>query len=854
MSISFDENYIRNSCYSIAMIVANPVVNDSRVLKTAYSLNKMGFKVHLYGLNTEPKIKKVEGYPFDITLISNPRFEMKKKGAWWVDDKSYDIATFLKKMAEGFSDLIAKEKHDILHTHDMYGLPIGALLRETTSSKNVPWIHDLHEYVEGCTNLPDFQRLFVWEQEKKYIHLPDSLTTVSPILADLISKDYNVERPALILNTPRITDFDNFNPRTIRSALNIKPDIPLMVYNGGVKPPRGVQFAVKALADLDGVHLALLTNSSGDFMDELIQMAKNAGTEDRLHIHPFVPNNEVTSFVCDATLGVNPVTVYENSDLALPNKVFEYIHAGVPIASSSTTMMEQFISENKCGQTFEAGNVAQLTSAVKDIIKNFPNGLPNANENSVLAKRYCWEEQEKILGQEYEKLLNKLINKASLSNKNKIGSILHLPTHAASQPGTLATALSKLGVISKSAALGANKFNYRQDILIKPLPFNASSIKSYFKDQRLDAFDVFHYHCRPLIFSKDYKKPTGSDLVYLKLLNKKVFFNFRGSEIRLASLFKTLSPYNYVGEKSENQDASMPFAFDEVKQKRFRDLLLKICDDVFVNDPELQCYVPNSTIVPRAIDFDDIDENDSLSNDKASLPLVVHAPSRSNVKGTKYIIEAVNKLKKEGLTFNFELIENLTHIEAKKKYKQADIIIDQLRIGWYGVLAVEGMAMSKAVVSYVRHDLRHYLPHPSPMAYASPENVTDVLRYLIKNPAKCLEYGKAGYDFVYKYHNAKTIAKLLTDLYAIKNKEVDCNAALELLDKNALDVLGDLNVDGMLQEKIRKLFFNAIKNDINKKTKNAIKSYDRFTSLSNKNTLMESYALRRSRYLQGEEA
>ena len=77
---------------------------------------------------------------------------------------------------------------------------------------------------------------------------------------------------------------------------------------------------------------------------------------------------------------------------------------------------------------------------------------------------------------------------------------------------------------------------------------------------------------------------------------------------------------------------------------------------------------------------------------------MLHAPSRRIVKGTKYILDAVEELKSEGLKFDFKMVEGMKNSDAKELYRTADIVVDQLRIGWYGVLAVEAMALGKPVI------------------------------------------------------------------------------------------------------------------------------------------------------------
>ncbi|WP_425354777.1 glycosyltransferase, partial [Limnoraphis robusta] len=653
----------------------------------------------------------------------------------------------------------------------MYGLPVGAKLREKCKIGETGWIHDLHEYVEGCTNLPEDTRAFLWEQEKDHIVKPDALTTVSPILSAIISAKYKLHPPSLVLNTPRLGDFDQFYPKSLRHALSIEDRIPLLVYNGGVKPPRGVQYAINALPLLPDAHLALVTNSTGEFIDELFSIAKNNGCEKRLHIHSFVPHYDVTSFIRDVTVGINPVTIYENSDLALPNKVFEYIHAGVPVVSTATTAMKDFVAKHDCGVTFPAGDVEGFADAVKRTLLRYPKGLLNAGQGSKLAQQYCWEEQEKVIFHLYEQIIAKNSLVSERIPVYALEPILHLPIHGANQPGTISRAISKLGFTAKHAALGKNNFRYKHDVSIASQKNSILAVSSYFQKQELSVYNTYHYHTRTLLHDKYFNYPAGLDLLLLKAMGKRVFYHFRGSEIRLSSIFKEATPYNYVDEQLSGIDETMPFCFDEADQRAFRNFVLGVCDRVFVNDPEVQCYVPNSLIVPRSIDIMQLACGQPKSI--GSIPLIVHAPSRPEVKGSQYVLNAIEQLKQEGFSFEFTLVQNMPHEEAMAVYRKASIIVDQLRIGWYGVLAVEGMAMGKAVVSYIRNDLRHYLPYPPPLAYANPENIVDVLRYLLLNPDAVASYGEAGQKFSREYHNADTIAKNLIDIYRQPIQPID---------------------------------------------------------------------------------
>ena len=83
-------------------------------------------------------------------------------------------------------------------------------------------------------------------------------------------------------------------------------------------------------------------------------------------------------------------------------------------------------------------------------------------------------------------------------------------------------------------------------------------------------------------------------------------------------------------------------------------------------------------------------------------PLVVHAPTNRAVKGTHHVLAALDALRAEGVAFELRLVEGLTHDEARRVYAQADLVVDQLLLGWYGGLAVECMALGVPVDAHIR--------------------------------------------------------------------------------------------------------------------------------------------------------
>jgi glycosyltransferase involved in cell wall biosynthesis len=126
-------------------------------------------------------------------------------------------------------------------------------------------------------------------------------------------------------------------------------------------------------------------------------------------------------------------------------------------------------------------------------------------------------------------------------------------------------------------------------------------------------------------------------------------------------------------------------------------------------------------------------------------------------------MEAIEKLKQSGVDFEFELLRNKSHDEIMESIRNADILIDQMVAGWYGLISVEAMALGKTTVCFLRDELYNYIPD-IPVINLNPDNLAEGLKKLILEREKLQEYGKAGRKFAEKYHdyakNAMDILKI----------------------------------------------------------------------------------------------
>jgi hypothetical protein len=354
--------------------------------------------------------------------------------------------------------------------------------------------------------------------------------------------------------------------------------------------------------------------------------------------------------------------------------------------------------------------------------------------------------------------------------------VLQGVTGQAGQPHALAKGLKEIGIHAETCSIADHKFGYEFDHFLDLS--RADTLTTVYQKLMplIESFDIFHFHARS--FVADWPAlafPAALDILLLKMHRKKVFFHYRGQEIRLANEFAERNPFHYVDDASGWLFKKMP---DESKL-RLRDFIFAICDGVFVTDPELQTYVPGATVVPRALDAD---QWPFVGVSASTKPLVVHAPSRRGLKGTDALLQAATELSAEGLDFELRLVENVSHAEAVKIYREADIIVDQLRIGWYGVLAVEGMALGKPVIAYIREDLWQKQKDVLPIVNANPITIKERLRDLIVSPDLRHALARASRDYFLATHSASNVAKLLSREYEKSRPVTDLTGITKLLD------------------------------------------------------------------------
>ena len=167
---------------------------------------------------------------------------------------------------------------------------------------------------------------------------------------------------------------------------------------------------------------------------------------------------------------------------------------------------------------------------------------------------------------------------------------------------------------------------------------------------------------------------------------------------------------------------------------------------------------------------------------------IVHAPNHRGIKGTEFLVEAVSQLKSEGFDIQLVLLEGVPNDEVLQAIQQADIVVDQLIIG-YALFAIEAMSAGKIVISNLENDCdvfrRYSYLNECPIVSANPETIYRVLKALIGEREKWPELSKSSQEYVAKRHSEQSVLALWQAIYAKiwHDKDIDLHNFYHPLDE-----------------------------------------------------------------------
>lgn len=377
----------------VLSIVLNDLKNDNRVLNQAFSLASKDYEVTLLGIQRVTSLDPIEAHK----RLTIKRIALK--------DKLINQIRFLRGIYFLFYSWIkvlnvAKYQFDVVHCHDLNTLQFGFIIK-LMKRGHTKLIYDAHEYETQRNGLKGLKRIYVNLKEPFLVKFCDRVITVSDTIAEEYKRLYLIQKPAVIFNCPVLKSKELFKKDLFREKFNISKGQRIFLYQGYLSPGRGIEVLLNSFDQINREDLVLVFMGEGILKNLIFNHPK---FNVQIFCHPFVSGNTLLDYTSSANYGIAFIEDISLSDrFCLPNKLFEYIAAGLPVMGSGLPDLSKFIFENRIGVNAKTNDIQGFIQAIDQLLEmNFDELQENILETRL---KYNWQTQERVLFDIYEQLV-----------------------------------------------------------------------------------------------------------------------------------------------------------------------------------------------------------------------------------------------------------------------------------------------------------------------------------------------------------------------------------------------------------------------------------------------------------------
>lgn len=368
----------------ICMVAFTDLNFDYRIYREATSLRQDGHEVVIVAssFNTVP----LKGWDnFEIYPIPL--------------DRSRSLRRLYPLFWQRAYPLLVDSQPAAYHAHDLDSLWPAV---RAAQRLDLPVVYDAHEFWTEQSSLVNRPLVRSWWSllERRLIRRVDRVITVSRSIAQSLKERYRLDEVVVLRNLPLFRHKVQSN--LIRETLDLPDDRPIVLYQGGFLTENGLREQIEAAA---GLAAALVLIGDGPSEQALRTQVRVARLEDRVYFIPRVPFHQLHNYTCSADLGLCLIKGTGKSFYySLPNKLFEYLMAGLPVLASNFPEMQRIIHETRAGITVDPTDVVAIREQITAFLDNTEQRDACAEASLQAARHYNWEREATQLTQLYTTL------------------------------------------------------------------------------------------------------------------------------------------------------------------------------------------------------------------------------------------------------------------------------------------------------------------------------------------------------------------------------------------------------------------------------------------------------------------